>query len=493
MSLRMLDALLSFVATSTVAASGSLRGAGAQLPETLLPPPALTIARGLFAQVNEGSIGNEMSTFACDKPGPGTVSVASGPGGCLNAQPGIAGFSGVAKKQTIESFLVKPCGVVAPHTHANAVEVNTVVKGSGIIAQLTTNSNELQVSEVKEGDSFFFAQGSYHWWINLGTEQLLTVGAFFNTDSPDAALMGYDEGAGIVGSLMPDQTLLHTLIGQSTGRKIVVPFRKSDSPLFPMLNFESCAKATQSFDRKGLTPNSFQMNPFDAKLFQDQELESGDFSFASNAALVRGMGGGLRPLAGQVSSGMPFVTGDARTHYNGGLVADATPHPAYWPGLTNVGGGLSLVKFVVGYCGLVSIHTHVNAAEWNTVLEGEGQVSYYQVNVGMKPQTVTMNVKKGDTFVFPQGSAHWWVNHRPDTKLVTVGGFTAPFPDTSLLEAFLSQTASLFPQVTDAVLGAGFTPASQLERGDGANTLFPLLPTRSPSDCGGERPCTRCV
>merc|ERR1712113_666607 len=91
-----------------------------------------------------------------------------------------------------------------------------------------------------------------------------------------------------------------------------------------------------------------------------------------------------------------------------------------WPGLTNVGGGTSLVKFVVGYCGTVAIHTRVNAAEWNTVIEGEGEVAYWGVNNGM----VRMQVKKGDTFVFPQGAAHYWVNYSPNTQLVTVGGFT---------------------------------------------------------------------
>jgi len=146
-------------------------------------------------------------------------------------------------------------------------------------------------------------------------------------------------------------------------------------------------------------------------------------------------------------------TDTAETNYNGGLAPGATPGVALWPGFTHVGGGAALVKFVVGYCGLVAIHTHVNAAEWNTVISGEGQVSYYQVNTGAEPQLVTMNVKKGDTFVFPQGTAHWWVNYSPNEELVTVGGFTAPFPDTALLEGFLAQTAALFPSVTDGVLG----------------------------------------
>ena len=52
-----------------------------------------------------------------------------------------------------------------------------------------------------------------------------------------------------------------------------------------------------------------------------------------------------------------------------------------------MGGGKSLVKLVLGYCGMVAIHTHANAAEWNTVINGEGTLSYFPV-------------KKDDTFVF---------------------------------------------------------------------------------------------
>merc|ERR1711904_322273 len=106
-----------------------------------------------------------------------------------------------------------------------------------------------------------------------------------------------------------------------------------------------------------------------------------------------------------MGEGMSQVTGTAETGYNGGISPAMPPAEALWPGFTNVAGGKSLVKFVVGYCGMVAIHTHANAAEWNTVINGEGTVSYFPVNGG---SLVTMYIKKGDTFVFPQGSAHWW-------------------------------------------------------------------------------------
>ena len=146
------------------------------------------------------------------------------------------------------------------------------------------------------------------------------------------------------------------------------------------------------------------------------------------------------------------------------------------------------MKFVVSYCGIVSAHTHPNAAEWNTVISGAGQVSYYRLNTGKTPQLVTIDVKKGDTFVFPKGSVHWWVNYSPTEQLATVGGFSAAFPDTSLLSELFRQTAA-FPFVNEAVLGEGFVPSEATAGGN----LFPLLPSRKPANCGGETPCMSCV
>merc|ERR1712176_921421 len=166
------------------------------------------------------------------------------------------------------------------------------------------------------------------------------------------------------------------------------------------------------------------------------------------------------PIAGHEMEGMPLVTGTKETNYNGGISPEMPPAAVLWPGFTNVGGGKSLVKFVVGYCGMVAIHTHTNAAEWNTVINGEGTVSYFPVNGG---PLVTMSVKKGDTFVFPQGSAHWWVNYSPNEQLVTVGGFTAPFPDGAMLEDFLDQSQKTQSMLTDGVLGKNYKAAAELQ------------------------------
>merc|ERR1711988_1275442 len=225
------------------------------------------------------------------------------------------------------------------------------------------------------------------------------------------------------------------------------------------------------------------------------ELATGTYNIDSADTPVMGEGGGLRPLSGDV---LPYTEGVYGTKmsmpsFDGGLSpADSPPAQVYWPGLTGVSYGRSLVKFVVGYCGIVNLHTHVNAAEWNTVISGSGQVSYYQANTGNNPQVVVMNVKKGDTFVFPQGSAHWWVNYSPNEQLATVGGFTAPFPDTAPLADFLDKSKKVNSLLTDAVLGENYQSALELQEMNGADTLFPLLSTRYPSTCGGNMPCQKC-
>ena len=241
-------------------AQKSMRGAR-RAEESEEPNP--TMARGLFGS-------------SCEKPGAGTKQVARGPGGCVNAQPGLEGFK---QPQTIMSFLVEPCGVVAPHLHANSVEINTVIRGAGVIGQLTTETNHLEVSDVRAGDSFFFAEAAYHWWVNLGEEALVTVGAFFNTDDPDTALVGYDDGVGVVGTLMQDMPLLNTMIGQSNGRKNTVPLQDGDSPLFPKLTPEACA-AARSRQRRAAR-DSFQKNPSGTDMFRAEELSSGKYGLTA--------------------------------------------------------------------------------------------------------------------------------------------------------------------------------------------------------------------
>merc|ERR1712048_825581 len=173
---------------------------------------------------------------------------------------------------------------------------------------------------------------------------------------------------------MGDTNLLTELIGKSDGHEEWIV---NDGTLFPQLNKDSCEQARSKMQSYAYT---------------SEELMTGNYNIMESA--VNGPGGGLLPIAGHVMEGMPLVTGTKETNYNGGISPDMPPAAVLWPGFPNVGGGKSLVKFVVGYCGMVAIHTHANAAEWNTVINGEGTVSYFPVNGG---PVVTMTVKKGDT------------------------------------------------------------------------------------------------
>jgi len=303
--------------------------------------------------------------------------------------------------------------------------------------------------------------------------------------------MGYDRGMGVVNYLMDEMSLLNTVIGESYGTYNQL-MEQTGNPLFPMLTESTCNSVRQQWQNQKAaaeSPGSFQKNPFGTDLFKGSELATGTYNIDSADTPVMGEGGGLRPLSGDV---LPYTEGVYGTKmsmpsFDGGLSpADSPPAQVYWPGFTGVSYGRSLVKFVVGYCGIVNLHTHVNAAEWNTVISGSGQVSYYQANTGDNPQVVVMNVKKGDTFVFPRGTVHWWVNYSPNEQLVTVGGFTAAFPDTAILGSLFMKTQSFFSVINDAVLGQGFKPSSY------STDLFPLLPNRYPSGCGGTTPCTKC-
>merc|ERR1712178_161654 len=239
------------------------------------------------------------------------------------------------------------------------------------------------------------------------------------------------------------------LVGKSDGHEDAIVY---DSPLFPKFNDDYCQQARSKMQNYAYTVNSWQVAK--PHLYNSQELMSGNFDIMNSA--VHGPGGGLFPIAGMVLEGMPQVTGTAETGYNGGISPAMPPAEALWPGFTNVAGGKSLVKFVGG-------------------------------------SLVTMYVKKGDNFVFPQGSAHWWVNYSPTEQLATVGGFTAPFPDAAPLADFLDESKKVNNLLTDAVLGENYRSAIELQKMNGAGTLFPLLSTRSPSTCGGNTPCQRCT
>merc|ERR1719191_2426080 len=119
-------------------------------------------------------------------------------------------------------------------------------------------------------------------------------------------------------------TLLEELVGKSDGHEDAIVY---DSPLFPKFRYDYCQQARSKMQIYAYTVNSWQVAK--PHLYNSQELMSGKFDIMNSA--VNGPGGGLFPIAGMVLEGMSQVTGTAETGYNGGK---------------------SLVKFVVGYCGM---------------------------------------------------------------------------------------------------------------------------------------------
>ena len=154
--------------------------------------------------------------------------------------------------------------------------------------------------------------------MNLGEEQLLTVGVFTNAAPPDATLMAYDMGAGIVKQMMGDTSLLTELIGKSDGHEDWIV---NDGALFPQLNKDSCEHARSKMQSYAYTIDSWQLPK--PHLYTSEELMTGNYNIMESA--VNGPGGGLLPIAGPVMEGMPLVTGTKETNYKGGISPNMPP------------------------------------------------------------------------------------------------------------------------------------------------------------------------
>eukprot|EP00121_Abeoforma_whisleri_P011286 Awhi_evm1s10408 len=144
-------------------------------------------------------------------------------------------------------------------------------------------------------------------------------------------------------------------------------------------------------------------------------------TFETTNGQANGPGGGLMIQAGKYSGPPALASGTGN-----------------WPSIDGM--GFSIVSFVVNNCGVVAPHVHSNAHEFNTVIAGEGIVGSYGVNDG---QLYLNKVTVGDSFVFPQGSVHFWVN-TGEKQLTTVGGFSASLPTAALVAGSLTGLPDTF-------------------------------------------------
>jgi oxalate decarboxylase len=104
--------------------------------------------------------------------------------------PGGTGSLGMAADFPILSglalFLInlKPTGIIEPHTHPNAAELNYVIDGK-VRFTVFGPSGEVETSEIGKGQVFFVPAGYFHYLENPDNVSAGTVGSFFNNENPE--------------------------------------------------------------------------------------------------------------------------------------------------------------------------------------------------------------------------------------------------------------------------------------------------------------------
>lgn len=112
--------------------------------------------------------------------------------------PGGTGKLGMAADfpilRGLALFLIdlKPTGMIEPHTHPNAVELNYVINGK-VRFTVFGPSGQVATSEIGKGLVFFVPAGYFHYLENPDKVSAGTVASFFNSENP--------EFIGIVGGL----------------------------------------------------------------------------------------------------------------------------------------------------------------------------------------------------------------------------------------------------------------------------------------------------
>jgi oxalate decarboxylase len=83
-------------------------------------------------------------------------------------------------------FLIdlKPTGIIEPHTHPNAAELNYVINGKVRFTVFGPNG-QVETSEIGKGQVFFVPPGYFHYLENPDSIRGGTVASFFNSESPE--------------------------------------------------------------------------------------------------------------------------------------------------------------------------------------------------------------------------------------------------------------------------------------------------------------------
>eukprot|EP00122_Pirum_gemmata_P006307 Pgem_evm1s5763 len=194
-------------------------------------------------------------------------------------------------------------------------------------------------------------------------------------------------------------------------------------------------------------------------LFFPETNQTLNFTYRYENLTVSGPGGGIQVLKGDYSGPPGLVGHGYGKEYNGN-----------WPSITGL--EFSSFSFVVNVCGIMAPHTHTNAHEYSTVIQGEAVAFSLGVNSYgflQKNQIYANKIKVGDTVVFPAGSIHFIVN-TGTSQYFAVGGFTATYPFTSLVADVV--TPKLMPQ---EFVSAVFNPSMKIGNKDENGGLFPFM------------------
>ena len=154
-----------------------------------------------------------------------------------------------------------------------------------------------------------------------------------------------------------------------------------------------------------------------------------DFCVADLKAPNTPSGYPCKPLASITSDDFSFhgfVAGNTNNSFKAAVTtATVTNFPAL------IGLGISLLRIDLDQGGLAPMHTHPDATELLSVVEGEITAGF------LTPTSFYSKVlKPGDIFVFPQGTLHFAVNSGKG-KATAFGAFSSENPTTHVLDILL--------------------------------------------------------
>ncbi len=78
---------------------------------------------------------------------------------------------------------LEPSGLIEPHTHPNAGELNYVIEGK-VRFTILGPKGEIETNEMSKGQVFFVPAGYFHYLENTDSSNHGTVASFFSNESP---------------------------------------------------------------------------------------------------------------------------------------------------------------------------------------------------------------------------------------------------------------------------------------------------------------------